>query len=69
MRTRSLTVDAFKGIAAQLIVLHHFAAYSPMADVLSMTWGALINVLFEDARIVVQLFLYLTVALVAELSG
>jgi peptidoglycan/LPS O-acetylase OafA/YrhL len=66
LRTRSLTVDAFKAIAAQLIVLHHFAAYSPMADVLSMTWSGLINVLFEDARMVVQVFLVTSGYLVAR---
>lgn len=66
MRSRSLTVDAFKAVAAQLIVLHHFAAYSPMANTLSLTWGGLVNALFEDARMVVQVFLVSSGYLVAR---
>ena len=66
MKTRSLTVDAFKAVAAQLIVLHHFVAYSPMAEVLSATWNGLTNVLFEDARMVVQVFLVTSGYLVAR---
>ncbi len=66
MRTRSLTVDAFKAIAAQLIVLHHFIAYSPMAEALSLTWSGLVSILFEDARMVVQVFLVTSGYLVAR---
>ena len=66
MKSRSLTVDAFKAIAAQLIVLHHFVVYSPMADILSLTWSGLVNVLFEDARMVVQVFLVTSGYLVAR---
>ena len=66
MRTRSLTVDAFKAIAAQLIVLHHFIVYSPMAVVLAVSWSGLVNVLFEDARMVVQVFLITSGYLVAR---
>jgi len=54
---RSLTVDVLKVVAAQLIVWHHFSAYGPMADTMTLAWPNLMNWLYEDARLAVQVFL------------
>lgn len=55
--SRLLHVDALKALAAQLIVLHHLAAYGPVADAVQALWPALIDVLYGDARMAVQVFL------------
>ncbi len=54
---RSITVDVLKVVAAQLIVWHHFSAYGPMADTMTLVWPSLVNWLYEDARLAVQVFL------------
>jgi peptidoglycan/LPS O-acetylase OafA/YrhL len=54
---RSLTVDVLKVVAAQFIVWHHFSAYGPMADTMTLVWPNLVNWLYEDARLAVQVFL------------
>lgn len=50
-------IDAFKAIAAQLIVLHHLAAYGPLSDAVQQAFPALISWLYDDARMAVQVFL------------
>ena len=36
--TRSALIDSVKALTSQLIVLHHLALYSPMADWLTEAW-------------------------------
>lgn len=57
MLERSLTVDVLKVVAAQLIVWHHFSAYGPMADTMTLVWPALMEWLYRYARLAVQVFL------------
>ena len=54
---RLLHLDALKALAAQCIVLHHLAAYGPVADAMQALWPALIGFLYDDARMAVQVFL------------
>ena len=56
---RQTHIDALKLNAAQLIVLHHFVAYGPLADALSDAAPALTDWFFEYARMAVQVFLVL----------
>lgn len=57
MLERSFTVDVLKVVAAQFIVWHHFSAYGPMADTMTLMWPNLVNWLYENARLAVQVFL------------
>lgn len=50
-------LDAVKVIASQLIVLHHFSVYGPLADALHHSLPDFAGWLFEYARMVVQFFL------------
>ena len=50
-------IDALKGIALQLIVLHHLAFYGPMSDTALGLAPNLISWLYDYARIAVQVFL------------
>jgi peptidoglycan/LPS O-acetylase OafA/YrhL len=54
---RSLTVDVLKVVAAQFIVWHHFSAYGPMADTMTLVWPHLMEWLYRYARLAVQVFL------------
>ncbi len=56
-KARQLPIDALKVIASQLIVLHHFSAYGPLADTLSQTAPVLMGWLYDYARMAVQVFL------------
>lgn len=56
---RQTHIDALKLIAAQLIVLHHFVAYGPLADALSDAAPALTDWFYDYARMAVQVFLVL----------
>jgi hypothetical protein len=38
---RSFTVDVLKVVAAQFIVWHHFSAYGPMAETMTLMWPQL----------------------------
>ena len=57
MLERSLTVDVLKVVAAQFIVWHHFSAYGPMADTMTLVWPHLMEWLYRYARLAVQVFL------------
>ncbi len=57
MLERSLTVDVLKVVAAQFIVWHHFSAYGPMADTMTLAWPHLMEWLYRYARLAVQVFL------------
>ena len=57
MLERSLTVDVLKVVAAQFIVWHHFSAYGPMADTMTLMWPEFMEWLYRYARLAVQVFL------------
>jgi len=54
---RLALIDAIKGLAAQLIVLHHLAFYGPMSDAALELAPGLIAWLYDYARMAVQAFL------------
>lgn len=49
-------VDALKAIACLMIVSHHLAFYGPMSDAAYPLMPSLIDWLYQDARIAVQVF-------------
>lgn len=55
--SRLLHLDALKAVAAQAIVLHHLAAYGPIAETVQLLWPALIEWLYDYGRMAVQVFL------------
>ncbi|MDN3919492.1 acyltransferase family protein [Roseateles violae] len=57
--SRLLHIDALKALAAQAIVLHHLAAYGPIAETVQTLWPLLIAALFDYGRMAVQIFLVL----------
>lgn len=59
-------IDALKGLASQLIVLHHLAFYGPMSDYAQTVSPALIAWLNDYARIAVQAFLVMGGFLAAQ---
>ncbi|MDP1655650.1 MAG: acyltransferase [Hylemonella sp.] len=59
MQARQTHIDALKLIGSQLIVLHHFAAYGPLADAMSQAAPTLSAWLYDYARMAVQVFLVL----------
>lgn len=59
IRARQTHIDALKLIASQLIVLHHFVAYGPLAEALSEAAPALTDWFYDYARMAVQVFLVL----------
>jgi peptidoglycan/LPS O-acetylase OafA/YrhL len=63
---RSFTVDVLKVVAAQLIVWHHFSAYGPMADTMTLAWPQLMEWLYRYARQAVQVFLVIGGYLAAQ---
>lgn len=66
MHHRQTHIDALKLIAAQLIVLHHFAAYGPLSDVLEDVAPRLSDWLFDYGRMAVQAFLVIAGFLAAK---
>lgn len=50
-------LDILKALAAQLILLHHIAAYGPIAEDLEQSFPQLWSFLFHYGRMAVQLFL------------
>jgi peptidoglycan/LPS O-acetylase OafA/YrhL len=63
-------LTVFKGLAAQLIVLHHLAFYGPMSDYVRPSAPLLIGWLEAHARLAVQVFLVISGFLAARsLSG
>jgi peptidoglycan/LPS O-acetylase OafA/YrhL len=59
MQSRQPLIDGLKIVGSQLIVLHHFAAYGPLADAVRQTTPGLMGWLFDYARMAVQVFLVL----------
>lgn len=56
---RSAVIDSAKGLACMAIVWHHLAFYGPMSDLVRQDMPALIDWLYEYARMAVQVFLVL----------
>ncbi len=50
-------IDAFKAVASQLIVFHHFAAYGPLSVAARQLAPATVDWLYDYARMAVQVFL------------
>lgn len=57
MNSRMPLIDALKGIAAQVIVLHHLVSYGPISELMNRMLPALTEWLFDYGRMVVQVFL------------
>lgn len=66
MHNRQTHIDALKLVAAQLIVLHHFATYGPLSDVLEDAAPRLSDWLFDYGRMAVQAFLVIAGFLAAR---
>ena len=66
LSSRLALIDALKGIASQLIVLHHLAFYGPMSDVALILAPDLIAWLYDYGRIAVQAFLVMAGFLAAR---
>jgi peptidoglycan/LPS O-acetylase OafA/YrhL len=64
--SRMALIDALKGLASQLIVLHHLAFYGPMSDVASGLAPDLISWLYDYGRMAVQVFLVMAGFLAAR---
>jgi peptidoglycan/LPS O-acetylase OafA/YrhL len=54
---RVIAIDAIKGVASQLILLHHFCIYGSMADAIWNFAPPVFKWLANDARMAVQCFL------------
>jgi peptidoglycan/LPS O-acetylase OafA/YrhL len=63
---RSLTIDVLKMFAAQMIVWHHIAAYGLIAETLKLQWPVLMNTIYDQARVAVQIFLVVAGYLAAQ---
>ncbi len=50
-------IDLFKAVASQLIVLHHFSAYGPLAEAFGDITPDVAGWLYDYARMAVQVFL------------
>lgn len=57
MEDRIVIIDILKILAAQLIFWHHWNAYTPMADVVALTWPDGVDFFYHIARMAVQVFL------------
>jgi len=62
-------IDLLKILAAQCIVLHHFAAYGPLSQAAAQVTPELIEWLYDYARIAVQVFLVVAGYLAARSLG
>lgn len=56
MARRLPFIDAAKGIACLVIVVHHLAVYGPMSEVIGAVYPQLIDTLVVYGRLAVQLF-------------
>ncbi len=59
-------IDALKGIAAQVILLHHLSAYGPLSQGLRELSPFVTDLLFDYGRIAVQIFLVIAGFLAAR---
>lgn len=63
---RQPAIDALKVVASQLIVLHHLAAYGPVAESMYGTTPGTMGWLYDYGRMAVQVFLVLGGYLAAQ---
>ena len=63
---RSFAIDVLKMFAAQMIVWHHIAAYGLIAETLKLQWPVLMNTIYDQARVAVQIFLVIAGYLAAQ---
>ncbi|MFY9137914.1 acyltransferase family protein [Zwartia sp.] len=56
MARRLPFIDAAKGIACLVIVVHHLAVYGPMSEVIGAVYSQLIDAIVVYGRLAVQLF-------------
>lgn len=63
---RSALIDITKVVASQIIVLHHLALYSPMAEWLTLAWPQLVGAIDAHGRLAVQPFLVIGGFLAAQ---
>ena len=63
---RSFTIDVLKMFAAQMIVWHHIAAYGLIAETLKLQWPVLMDTVYDQARVAVQIFLVIAGYLAAQ---
>jgi peptidoglycan/LPS O-acetylase OafA/YrhL len=66
LRGRRLELDAFKILASQLIVVHHFSMYGPLSDALYAITPQLATLFIDYFRMAVQIFLVLGGFLAAQ---
>jgi peptidoglycan/LPS O-acetylase OafA/YrhL len=59
-------IDALKGIAAQVIVLHHLVSYGPLAEMMNRLLPSFSGWLFDYGRMAVQVFLVIAGFLAAK---
>lgn len=59
-------IDALKGVAAQVIMLHHLVSYGPLAESLGRQFPVGTGLLFDYGRMVVQVFLVIAGFLAAK---
>ena len=59
LEKRLPAVDLLKVVAAQLIVLHHMAAYGPISEAVQEAWPELVSWFHARGRMAVQVFLVL----------
>lgn len=64
--SRMPLIDAFKGIASQLVVLHHLAAYGPLSVAAQQAMPGTVGWFFDYARMAVQFFLVIAGFLAAR---
>ena len=56
MTRRLPFIDAAKGVACLVIVVHHLAVYGPMSEVIGAVYPELIEAIVVYCRVAVQLF-------------
>lgn len=66
MTSRMPLIDAAKGIAAQVIVLHHLSSYGPIAELMNRLLPVITGWLFDYGRMAVQVFLVIAGFLAAR---
>ena len=64
--SRMPLIDAFKAIAALLVLANHFASYGPLAAIAREAYPELMDWLFEYGRMAVQVFLVIAGFLAAR---
>lgn len=63
---RNSTIDLLKVFASQIIVIHHLLLYTPMSPVLQAEWPALLGLIADEGRYMVQIFLVIGGFLAAQ---